>query len=100
MTKMPEPFGYVVDHVCDDIRFSKEKPSQPRDALAEVEVEITPVITATQAEAYANERVREALEKAANKCKNSMMANTGSWCGATANHCAESILALIPNEQS
>ena len=65
MTKMPEPFGYVVDHICDDIRFSKEKPSQPKDALAEVEVEITPVITTSQAEEYKDECVREALEKAA-----------------------------------
>ena len=62
MTKMPEPFGYVVDHICDDIRFSKEKPSQPKDALAEVEVEITPVITTAQAEAYANERISDALK--------------------------------------
>ena len=103
MTKMPEPFGYVVDHVCDDIRFSKEKPSQPRDALAEVEVEITPVITATQAEAYANERVKDAVKQIITLVEESIFESCDDdyedgYASCAASLCGD-IRALFPKEQ-
>ena len=108
MIKMPDPVAYLYKGVSvylsndgygNDVSLVKMPKGYKKDRLGR-EVEPVDLITTTQAEAYKDACVREALEKAANKCKNSMLANTGAWCGATASHCAESILALIPKDQS
>lgn len=53
------------------------------------------LITTTQAEAYKDACVREALEESARRCVESPMMNTDVYCGATAKLCADRIRSLI-----
>lgn len=85
----PEPVAFLVDWPDEpDLGhyFAEEQASTGRSR---------PLITTTQAEAYADARVRQALEQAAEACTSTMMMNSDSYCGATAHYCADRIRALI-----
>lgn len=85
MTKvtMPRAVGYVT------------RDTSQADMDAELP-EGTPIITTTQAEAYANARVREALEQAAGIIKaNAEACDSGTRIMLRAN--AEAVLAIIPS---
>ena len=93
-TQMPEPVAAVIEGIIRQRRGAD---------LDEGET----LITTTQAEAYADARVREALERAIEACKayerrveatfidnNRVQHATGAVVGASA--CADAIRALIP----
>lgn len=90
MTKMPEPVAYQ-----DDDGSCWELTSHPEL--------MTPLITTTQAEVYADARVTEALEEAAQACEArigqrapGMTPEDVEDCDEEARLCAGVIRALIP----
>lgn len=65
--KVPEPVGYL--HICGKKPESKALKWQKDDTILRSKgYKPEPLVTATQAEAYAEARVREALEEAAKVC--------------------------------
>lgn len=64
-TKMPEPFGWLLDCLPNGgLAFQRERPCEMQSLVNST----CAVFTTDQAEAYANARVREALEEAARLC--------------------------------
>ncbi len=97
MTKvtMPVPFGWLIDALPNGmLAFSRQDPTRDMTFIVN---STASVFTATQMDAYAAAKVREALEEAARRCVESPMMNTDVYCGGTARLCADRIRALIQN---
>ena len=88
---MPEPVAEIVMFGGTLKEVSWRKGRMPKEG--------TTLITTTQAEAYANARVREALERAASLCDElaDNDENSGEYAGCAA-HSAARIRTLIPKE--
>lgn len=96
--KMPEPFGWLLDCLPNGgIAFQREQPSGVQSLINST----VAVITTDQAQAYANARVREALEQAAHACEarlgqrdDGMNINDVADCDEEARQCADAVRSL------
>jgi len=100
--KMPEPVTYA--HFTEEgvIRMWSRNPDNLQAVTEAIGKQPTALITTTQAEAYADARVREALEQAAKQCEGRYQP-WGNLADDRAADCmsraAGRIRALIPPQQ-